>query len=127
MSEGIATAAPARSRAWLVVQLLLLAAGAAVVIALTLVSPPGKPAAPSFTPTVLGGQPPHAVVLAQEDKDLSLALAVQPGAKHLTLVATVLGQDGTGTTGLDVAFRTTTSDGAVHDADGQACGPGCYT
>jgi hypothetical protein len=122
---GVATAAPSRRPRWLLLELLLLAAGAAVVLALTLVSPP-KPPAPAFAPAVLGGQPEGAVVLAQEDKDLALALAVQPGRQRLALVATILGQDGTGANGLDVGFRTTTHDGAVHESDGRPCGPGCY-
>jgi hypothetical protein len=75
---------------------------------------------------VLGDQPAGAVVLGREDGKLAVALAVQPGGKGLTLVATVLGQDGGGARGLDVAFRTTTSDGAAHESAGQVCGPGCY-
>jgi hypothetical protein len=115
-----------RNRRGLVLELLLLVAAAAVALVLTLVSPPGKPPLLSFTPTALGRQPAGAVVLAQEDKDLALGLAVQPQKSQLTLVATILGQDGAGAPNLHVSFQTTMADGTTLAGPGRPCTAGCY-
>ena len=80
-------------RRWLVLGSLLLAAGAGALVAALLSRGHGARQV-VFTPAVLGGQPPHAVVLAAEDRDLAVALAVQPRRGQLLLVATVIGQDG---------------------------------
>jgi hypothetical protein len=77
-------------------------------------------------PAILGGQPPRAVVLAAEDKDLALALAVQPRRRALLLVATVLGQDGTGAAHRKVSFTVESRRGGRIAATGRACTPGCY-
>jgi len=68
--------------------------------------------------------PPGSVVLGQEDGNLAVGLAVRLG-RPLTLQATVLGPDGSGVSGLDVAFAVQTSAGA-RAANGSACGSGCY-
>jgi hypothetical protein len=65
----------------------------------------GSAPTPLFSPPVLGAQPPGAVVLAGESRELAVALAVQPTERRkLLLVATALGQDGAGAGGLGVTF-----------------------
>jgi hypothetical protein len=115
-----------RNRRGLLLELLLLIAAAAVALALTLVSPPGKPPPLRFTPTALGRQPAGAVVLGREDKDLALGLAVQPQTSKLTLVATIFGQNGAGTPNLKVSFQTTMADGTTLEGRGRPCTAGCY-
>jgi hypothetical protein len=107
-------------------EVALVAVAAGVTLLATLVAPGGGgTATPSFAPPILGGQPAGAVVQGAQDKDLAVGLAVKPGSP-LTLVATVLGQDGTGTDGLDVNFGLTTRTGATGTGTGRNCGPGCY-
>jgi hypothetical protein len=55
-----------------------------------------------YSPPALGAEPAGAVVLAGESGELAVALAAKPGRGRLLLVATALGQDGTGAGGLDV-------------------------
>jgi copper transport protein len=90
--------------------------------------PPGRlaaeakasaPAPPAATKAGPPKQPPHgALVQAQEDGKLAVALAAQqaPGGR-LRLTATVIGPDGNGANGLPV-----TLDGRP----AAACGSGCY-
>ena len=59
-------------------------------------------ATPLFAPAVLGGQPRGAVVQAQEDRDLAVALAAAPRDGKTLAIVTVLGPDGEGATGLGV-------------------------
>src|SRR5262249_12455254 len=66
--------------------------------------------------------PRGALVLAREDGDLAVALAVQRG-RPLRLTATVLSQNGGGADGLEASFRL--PGHAPHDAT--PCGHGCYT
>jgi hypothetical protein len=66
--------------------------------------------------------PPGALVLAREDGDLAVALAVQRG-RPLRLTATVLAQSGGGADGLHVSFRLP----GHAPIDATPCGPGCYT
>ncbi len=68
--------------------------------------------------------PPESVVLGREDDDLAVGLAVTPG-RELALQATVLGPDGSGLGGLDLAFRLRTTAGET-SAKALACGSGCY-
>jgi putative copper export protein len=79
----------------------------------------------TVTPTAVTPPPPGSVVLGREDGDLGVGLAVTPGGRQLALQATVLGQDGNGLGGLDLAFRVRTARG---ETTGQAvvCGTGCY-
>jgi len=99
---------------------------AAVALALALRSGTKQPPLP-FMPAILGGQPPGAVVLAAEDRDLALALAVKPLPPGLLLVATVLDRDGGGAEHRDVTFRVATrSGGPAATATGRPCTPGCY-
>jgi hypothetical protein len=115
-----------RSRRILVLESVFLAVGAAVVLTLSLISPSSAGQGSFFTPAVLGGQPPNAVVLAKEDNKLAVALAFQPGPAKLGLVATILGQDGAGADGLEVSFALTTRDNQISTATAASCTPGCY-
>jgi hypothetical protein len=81
----------------------LAAAGIAVAVALLAHGGSGPRL---FSPPVLGGQPAGAVVLARQDRDLAVALAVEPLAGKTLLVATVLAPSGDGASGLHVRFRT---------------------
>jgi hypothetical protein len=113
-------------RTHLIIELTLLTVAAAVALTLTLVAPSGKQAPLPFTPSVLGAQPPGAVVLAQEDAELAVALALQPKPASLTLVATVVGQSGIGVSDLHVAFDVTTANGQTVSAEGRAGPLGTY-
>ena len=66
-----------------------------------------------FEPSVLGGQPPGALVLARQDGALAVALAVKPLAGTTLLVATVFAPDGEGAAGLHVRFRTGRTEAAT--------------
>lgn len=72
-------------------------------------APPPPPAAPASFPT----PPAGAVVLAKEDRDLAVALAV---SRDGSMQASVIGQEGPAS-GLSVSL-----DGV----SASACGPGCY-
>jgi hypothetical protein len=121
-----------RKRRWLtwrwslVIELLLLTMATVATLTLTVLSPSKGGPSVSFTPAVLGAPPPGSVVLAKEDGPLAVALAVKPQGSRLLLVATVLGQDGPGVSGLTSSFRVTTEDGQTLRASGTACSPGCY-
>jgi hypothetical protein len=71
------------------------------------------PAAPPRFPA----PPPNAVVFSREDGPDALALAVVPSGKNVLAQASVVGQQGTGVSGLAVSF------GSQHAT---ACGAGCY-
>ncbi len=90
--------------------LTLLAVVCLAVVAWRVGADGSSPARPLFTPAVLGGQPPGAVVLAREDRDLAVALAAAPRGGRTLVVATVLGPDGEGATGLrlHISGRTAT-------------------
>jgi len=78
----------------------------------------------SVTPTAVTPPPPGSVVLGQEDGDLAVGLAVAAG-QRLALQATVLGGDGNGLSGLELAFRIRTTAGET-SRKAVACGTGCY-
>jgi hypothetical protein len=112
------------------VAVLALAAGAAAIAlaALLLHGTPGPvstaPAAVSAaaapapaTPSRFPAPPANAVVFSREDGPDALALAVVPRGKNVLAQASVVGQQGTGASGLRVSF------GAVRAT---ACGAGCY-
>ncbi len=83
-------------------------------------------ASPSpVTPTAVTPPPPGSVVLGQEDGDLGVGLAVTAEKRQLALQATVLGPDGNGLAGLDLAFRVRTTAGET-SGKALACGSGCY-
>lgn len=71
--------------------------------------------------------PPGAVVLANEDGKLAVALAARtvPGGR-VELTATVVSPDNTGVNGLGVSFRLIGATGETQ-GPGHACGSGCYT
>ena len=77
-------------------------------------------------PPILGGPPPNALVLAREAGSLAVGLALQPKPSTTTLVATVLGPEGSGVSGLDARLTLKTAGGAEASGKGRACGPGCY-
>jgi hypothetical protein len=98
----------------------LLGVGAAAALALTLLGAGSTKPKVSFRPAVVGMPPPGSVVLAQEDADLALGLALQRTPGRLLLVATVLGSSGAAS-GLRVSFGVGGQVAAAGD-----CGPGCY-
>jgi len=108
----------------MLVQLALIAAGLAVAIVFTVISP--SPAPPSFRPATLGSQPPGAVVLGKEDGALAVGVAAVPRDGQLLVVATVFGQEGDGATGLNTSLAITTRDGRRMTASASACTAGCY-
>jgi hypothetical protein len=65
-------------------------------------------------------------VFAREAGSLAVGLALQPKRSTTTLVATVLGPDGSGVSGLDARLTLKTAGGAEATGKGHACGPGCY-
>lgn len=71
------------------------------------------PAPPASSEPAFPRPPADALVLAREDRDLAVGLAVSPDG---SLQASVIGQEGPAT-GLTVSFGTTPARG---------CGPGCY-
>ena len=66
--------------------------------------------------------PRDAVVMAQEDGTLAVALAARPAASGIELIATIVGPDNQGKDGLQVEFgkRNVTKTG-------KPCGSGCYS
>jgi copper transport protein len=68
--------------------------------------------------------PSGSVVLAQESRELAVALAVRPG-RPLGVTATIVGQSGRGVDGLGVELSARGRSGrAAHAA--RSCGHGCY-
>ncbi len=65
--------------------------------------------------------PPTGTVFMHQDGGTVLALAVAPAANRLSLQASVVGQTGSGTSGLGVRFTA-----AGRRATAVACGAGCY-
>jgi hypothetical protein len=115
-----------RKRRRLILGLALLAVASVAALALTVVSRPSAQKPVAFTPPVVGAPPPHSLVLAREAGDLAVALAVQPRRSTATLVATVLGPDGSGLSGLDATLALKTATGERPSGAGRDCGPGCY-
>ena len=111
-------------RPWMIVQLALIAAGLAIAILFTVVSPSSPP--PSFRPATLGDQPPGAVVLGKEDGGLAVGIAAAPRHGQMLVVATVFGQDGSGATGLRTSLAIATRDGQHMTASASPCTAGCY-
>jgi hypothetical protein len=88
------------------------------------VAPAASSSAPAASPTPATGfpaPPPGATVFTRQDGGSVLALAVTPQGRRLALQASVVGQQGGGTSGLQVSFAT-----GGHVASATACGPGCY-
>jgi hypothetical protein len=87
-------------------------------------SAPGPQAAPS-TPVAaepsFPGPPAGALVLAREDRDLAVGLAVSRRAGRLALQASVIGQEQPAQ-GLSVSFRL----GGGAPVPARPCGAGCY-
>jgi hypothetical protein len=106
--------------------LALLAVASTAALALSLVPAHSAQKPLAFTPPIVGAPPPHSLVLAREAGDLAVALAVQPRRSTATLVATVLGPDGSGLSGLDATLALRTSTGARPSGPGRDCGAGCY-
>jgi hypothetical protein len=79
------------------------------------------PAGPAVTETRFPTPPAGALVLAREDRDLAVGLAVFRRGSQLGLQASVLGQEAPAQ-GLDVSFRV---PGRTPLA-AEPCGPGCY-
>jgi hypothetical protein len=114
-----------RSRTF-AIQLLLSVAALAIVAFFTFASPSVPPQVIRFVPATLGDQPAGAVVLAREEGDLAVGLAVAPRGGRLLLVATVFGQSGAGVGGLRSRFEVTTSSRQTVGAAGAPCTAGCY-
>jgi hypothetical protein len=99
---------------------------AAIVAFFTLVAPSGISLVARFTPETLGDQPPGAVVLAREDKDLAVAIALAPRTHGLLVVATVFASSGGGATGLHPRFTVMGRGQGTSTAVGTPCTAGCY-
>ena len=108
-----------RTRRSLIVGPALLATAGATALALTLVLRQSAQAPLAF-------MPPNALVLARQAGSLAVGLALQPKRSTTTLVATVLGPDGSGVSGLDASLTLKTAGGVEASGKGRACGPGCY-
>ena len=113
-------------RRWVVAQLALIVLAAVVVAFFTLVRPGATSQVRRFTPATLGDQPAGAVVLAGEDRELGVGLAVAPRAHGLLVVATVFGANGRGATGLRPTVMITGHHGTPSSAPATECGAGCY-
>lgn len=116
-----------RAHRWpLLAQLGLIVVVLAAAAFFTFVTPSGVSQVQRFTPATLGDQPPGAVVLAKEDNNLGVGLAVAP-RKHGTLVVlTVFGPSGGGQTGLNPKITVTNRDGSTSSASASTCTTGCY-
>jgi hypothetical protein len=79
---------------------------------------PATPTTPAAAGTRFPTPPGGALVLARQDRDLAVGLAVLPGG---LLQASLVGQDGPAS-GLSVLFGT----GGTNPIPARACGPGCY-
>jgi hypothetical protein len=101
-----------RKRRALILGPTLLAVAGTAALVLGVVSPHSAQKPLAFKPPILGAPPPYSHVLAREAGNLAVALAVQPRQSTETLVATVLGPDGSGLSGLDVALALKTATGA---------------
>jgi hypothetical protein len=115
-----------RKRTALILGLALVAAAGTAALALGVVAPHSRQKPLAFRPPIVGAPPPGSLVLAREAGDLAVALAVQPGRSTGTLVATVLGPDGPGLSGLRVTLALEAANGARTSGVGSDCGPGCY-
>jgi hypothetical protein len=115
-----------RKRRCLILGLAGLALASAAALALTVISRRSGEKPVAFTPLIVGAAPPNSLVMAREAGDLAVALAVQPRRSTATLVATVLGPDGSGLSGLDATLALETAAGAHPSGTGRDCGPGCY-
>ena len=90
----------------------------------TSVAPPAGSSATAASPTPSTGfpaPPQGATVFTHQDGGSVLALAVTPQGRRLGLQASVVGQQGGGTSGLGVSFASGGKTAAA-----TACGPGCY-
>lgn len=107
------------ARAGLAAELSLLAVLVAAIAVLTDLRPPPRAGAASTRAAAARPAPPpaDAVVLAGEDNDVAVGLAVSPRGKNVAVRVTVLGEDGNGIDGLRVR---------VAGADAEPCGSGCY-
>jgi hypothetical protein len=88
------------------------------------VAPPAVPPAPTASGTdaaAFPSPPPGALVLAGEDRDLAVGLAVTRRGSRLGLQASVLGQDQPAP-GLSVSFRLP----GAGPVQARSCGTGCY-
>jgi len=87
------------------------------------------PSTPAASPTAAGSDsssfpnpPAGALVLAREDRDLAVGLAVARRGNRLALQASVIGQEQPAS-GLSVSFRV---PGTAAPVPARACGAGCY-
>lgn len=110
----------------LILEVVALTAAVAVAAAVSLVSKSTAKPVVLYAPTVLGSQPDGAVVVAQEDRDLAVALALKPQSGKLLALVTALDQEGTGAAGLDVRVSVATRGGATVSATAQPGPLGTY-
>ena len=116
-----------QNRYTLSLELAVVALVTATVAIATVISPaPDNRGTASFTPSVLGGQPPGAVVLAQEAGELAVALAIKPEEQGLSAVVTVLDQNGSGASGLRPTVSIQTADRTTVTAAAAAGALGTY-
>jgi putative copper export protein len=99
-------------------ELVLLAVLIGTVAVLTDLRPPQRAsAAAQAIPAVPKPPPADAVVLAGEDDDVAVGLALSPRGRDVAARVTALGEDGRGIDGLSVR---------IAGAEAEPCGPGCY-
>lgn len=98
-------------------ELTLLAVVVGAVAVLTDLRPPARAATPIAAPAKPTPPPAGAVVLAGQDDDVAVGLAVSPRGSDIVVRVTALGEDGKGVDGLRVR---------VQDADTVPCPAGCY-
>jgi len=82
---------------------------------------PSIPAPPANTPS-FPAPPTGAVVFARQHGDNALALAALPETGHTSLQVSIVGQTGTGVSGLAVVLEPDTG----RPVEARSCGPGCY-
>ena len=106
------------ARAGFLGELVVLAGIVGTVAVLTDLRPPARSGAAVTAPAAPHAPPRDALVLAQQDDDVGIALAASPRGSDIAVQVTALGPEGKGVDGLDVQ---------IAGASTRRCGPGCYT
>ena len=98
-------------------ELVVLAGIVGTVAVLTDLRPPARSGAAVAAPAPPHAPPRDALVLAQQDDDVGIALAASPRGRNIAAQVTALGPEGKGVDDLDVQ---------IGGASTRRCGPGCY-
>jgi copper transport protein len=105
------------ARAGFLGELVLIAGIVGTVAVLTDLRPPARSGGAVVAPAPPHAPPRGALVLAQEDDDIAIALAASPRGRNIGVQVTALGPEGKGVDDLDVK---------IAGASTRRCGPGCY-